>query len=509
MKTSKGLNIFFIAILVSVSSFGQNEVELNGKGNQTHTYKSNTGVTSTELEYRGKILFNEDETDVTYISPGGFLKFSKKSFGNRRTVELEGEANGVIKRTYREGSKKMPFEPDGRKWMASVLPEIIRTTGIGAEERVKKFYTKGGLTAVLNEIDELPSDYVQSKYYSATLQLDGLSNAEVRQTLDHAGDELSSSYEQSKLLRNNSDKFSTSEANMAAALKYVEDISSSYEQSKIYIHFLTKEDLSEANKSLVIKGVQEISSSYEQSKVLTAVLKDDLSAENVELVIAEIPNISSSYEQSKVLVYLAKNQEMEAVDFDVLLKAVASISSSYEQGKTLRAVVESRELDSEQIIQVTKASGYISSDYEQSKFIQSLINKQDLDKEVIDAILEATDKISSSYEKTKILKMIAESDNFGSENFSTFLKYATKISSSYDQSRVLAILTQMDDLSDQHQLELIEAIGNISSRYERSKLLIGFAPNLSDSSEVREAFLTEAKTLSDTDFGKVMRAIEY
>ena len=153
MKTQLRLQFLFLLLLIATISFGQNEIELNGKGNQTHTYRSNTGVTSTELEYRGKILFNEAETDVTYISPGGFLKFSKKSFGNRRTIELEGEANGVINRTYREGTKNLPFEPDGRQWMASVLPEIIRTTGIGAEERVKKFYNKGGIDAVLDEIE--------------------------------------------------------------------------------------------------------------------------------------------------------------------------------------------------------------------------------------------------------------------------------------------------------------------------------------------------------------------
>ena len=72
----------------------------------------------------------------------------------------------------------------------------------------------------------------------------------------------------------------------------------------------------------------------------------------------------------------------------------------------------------------------------------------------------------------------------------------------------MSILTQMDDLSNQQQIALIETIGKISSNYERSKLLISFAPNVSDTGTVREAFLNEAKSLSDTDFGKVMRALD-
>ena len=145
MKTQVSKITLYLFLLLPFVSYAQDDFEINGKGNKTHTYRNNSGVYSTELEYRGKIIFNDAETDVNYISPGGFIKFSKRSFGNRRTIILESEAQGIITREYREGSKKLPFEPEGRKWMASVLPEIIRTTGIGADERVKKFYKKGGI----------------------------------------------------------------------------------------------------------------------------------------------------------------------------------------------------------------------------------------------------------------------------------------------------------------------------------------------------------------------------
>ena len=510
MNRNKSKVLLIISLFAAISVYGQTEVELDGKGSQTKTYKTSTGVTSTELEYRGKILFNDEETDVTFISPGGFIKFSKKTFGNRRTIELEGESNGGITRTYREGGTKIPFEPNGRKWMASVLPEIIRSTGIGADERVKKFYAKGGLNAVLNEIDEVSGDYVQNIYYSATLDLPGLSTADIRKVLEHAEDELSSSYEQSKMLINNSAKFQSSEANLAIAIGFIADISSSYEQAKCYKHFLTSENLSEANKALIIQGVSEISSSYEQSQVLVELVKGYLSQHNVELVISQIPNVSSSYEQSKVLSNLVKNQEdLNNVDFEVLLEAIYSISSSYEQGKVLNQLISERELTTSQIISVAKASTYISSDYEQAKVIQNLVNKQELSRESIEAILEASRAINSSFESSKILKMIASSDSFSAENFDTLLDHAADISSSYDQSRVLEILTQMEGLADEDQLALIETIGEVSSTYERSKLLISLGPNLSDTKTVRETFLNEARTLSDTDFGKVMRSMDY
>ncbi|RLD22858.1 MAG: hypothetical protein DRI71_06875 [Bacteroidetes bacterium] len=506
MKTLVNKSVLLIFLILPFVSYAQDDFEINSKDNKTHTYRNNTGVTSTDLEYRGKIIFNDAETDVKYISPGGFIKFSKRSFGTKRTIILEGEAQGAITREYREGNSKVPFDPEGRKWMASVLPEIIRTTGIGADERVKKFYKKGGINAVIAEISELSSNYVQSIYYTAALAIPNLSNKDVVLLIEDAGDEISSSYELSKILIANSKIISRDEQTLAAAIEVASEISSSYEQSKVYKHYLTKTNLSARNKALVIQAVREISSSYEKSKVLVSVLEDDLSDANVNLVIEEVEYISSSYEQSKVLQYLIKNQSTDNLDLDNMLIAISDINSSYEQGKILKLLVEDKELSTVQVVAVAKSSEHISSDYEQSKFLQSLINKQELDEEAINTIIDMTDEVNSSYEKSKVLQLIITSDNFSNTNFSSIIDETIKISSSYEQSKVLAKVIAHDKMSDQHMLELIDAISEVSSSYEQSKLLQALGPQLPDSSEVREAFNDLAKGLSDTEYGKVMRA---
>jgi hypothetical protein len=506
MKTQLLKGTLIILLLIPVIAFSQTEIKVSSKGNQTHTYKSNNGVSSTELEYRGKIIFTDDETDVKYISPGGFLRFSKRSFGNRRTIILEGQSNNKITREYREGSKTFPFEPEGRKWMASVLPEIIRSTGIGAEERVKKFYDKGGVDAVINEISLLPTNYVQGIYYTAALALNGLSSKDIIKLVEDAGDEISSSYELSKLLISSSEALNKDDATLAATIKVVREISSSYEQAKVYKHLLTKSKLSENNKALIINGVRDISSSYEKSGVLIALLEDELNSASINLVIAEVEHINSSYEQSKVLQYLLKNQSTEELDLELMLKAISQINSSYEQGKVLKQLVEDKDLSSEQIVVVASAAENISSSYEKSKFLQNLINKQNLDEEGINAILEMTDELNSSYEKSKVLQLIITSDNFNNSNFTAIIKAATSIGSSYELSNVLGKVIDHDKMSDKHMIELIDAIDGISSNYEKSKLLQNLAKQLPETKEVRDAFYQAAESLSDFDYGKVMRA---
>jgi len=475
--------------------------------NKTHTYKVNNGVSNTELEYRGKITFTEDETDVKSISPGGFLRFSKRSFGTKRSILLEGESNGSIYREYREGSKKREFEPDGKRWMASVLPEIIRKTGIGAAERTKKFYTKGGINALLAEIAMLPSNYVKGIYYDVAFTLPELKAGEMAMLIKDAGTQVSSSYELSKILMDNATIYSKDKKALEAAVNAAGEISSSYDQAKVYKYLLTKANLNDTAKGVVIKNVRGISSSYDKSGVLQAVLKEDLSVENTKLVVEEVGHISSSYEQSKVLQSLINNQSLENLEFETLLSTISKISSSYEQGKVLSQLVNSKKLSSDQITIISKSSLSISSSYEKSKFLNSLITEQTLDEASINSILSVVSNIGSSYEQSKILQALIASPYFTKNNFKNAITQTSKVSSSYEQSKILSNIIGLKTMPDIYMVQMINAIGHVSSSYERSKLLQQLAPSIPEDKPTRDIFYEAAESLSNDDYGKVMRAL--
>ena len=503
-KTTKLLALTFF--FLSSIAFAQDETfTIDGKGQKTHTYKNNTGVTNTELEYRGKIVFTDDEKDVKYISPGGFLRFGKRSFGNKRSIILEGESNGGIYREYREGSKKLPFEPDGKRWMASVLPEIIRTTGIGAEERVIKFYSKGGMDALLNEISMLPTNYVREIYYDASFRIPGLKVGEIITLINDAGSKVSSSYELSKLLINNSSVYGKEEKALVAAINVTNKITSSYEQAKVYKHLLDKTDLSDLHIGLVIKNVRNISSSYEQSGVLQICAKKPLNSQNINLVITEVGHVNSSYEQSRVMQALIATQTFGNVDLTQFLNAVSQINSSYEQGQVLKKLIDKSELSSNQIITITKAAEFIKSSYEQSKYLQNIIKEQKLDESSINAILATAFEIDSDYEKSQVVQLILTNPNFKNSNFGAVIGNSSSLGSSYEQSSVLTSLIALNSIPDKYMLDLIKAINMLSSTYERSKLLQKIGPNLPSDKVIRDAFFKAAEGLSDYEYGKVMR----
>ena len=83
------------------------------------------------------------------------------------------------------------------------MPEILRSTIIGAESRVDRFYKKGGANDVLDEIKKMESDYVQSAYFKLLLKKP-LSSKEVTNTLKTVGKVISSDHYLANILRKKS-----------------------------------------------------------------------------------------------------------------------------------------------------------------------------------------------------------------------------------------------------------------------------------------------------------------
>ena len=169
------------------------------KGASNWIYRNNGSATT--LSYNGKIVFTEDDRDIKSISPGGFFKYSKTTFGNCREIQVLSDTGGNLRRRYFVGRTEEPYEPEGRKWLQEMLPGIIATTGIGAEERVQRIFAKSGVKGVLSEIGKLESDQVQSLYFSYLVAQPRLKDHDMRQILAQVNHTIGSDYEKGKLLR--------------------------------------------------------------------------------------------------------------------------------------------------------------------------------------------------------------------------------------------------------------------------------------------------------------------
>jgi len=156
---------------------------------KNHKFRIRDSFSLFMTEFKGDIQVSDDDKVITGISSGGYLKVYKKTFGNKRGLEVR-EVNGKLRFDYYSGNKKLPFDPEGKEWLSEILPDVIRKTGINAVERANRFYKQGGVNAVLSEINKILYDNVKVLYYKPLLAKTGLSSNDFAQIATSIDKEL-------------------------------------------------------------------------------------------------------------------------------------------------------------------------------------------------------------------------------------------------------------------------------------------------------------------------------
>jgi hypothetical protein len=374
-------------------------------GSGITTFSLNKAGTSTTLSYDGKITFTDDERDIKSITPGGYFRFSKTTFGNKREIFIQSGSDGTLRRKYYVGRSEEPYEPEGRQWLQEMLPEIIATTGIGAEGRIKRIYAKSGLKGVLAEISKIDNDFARTTYYSHLFALPALKDQDLKGVLVHLNHHLGSDHEKSKLLRQIAPRYLQNGRNAQAYLTAVDGLSSDYEKAKVLTYVLQTPAITQTSSEMVIPAVGRINSDYEQAKVLRAVLaQPELSPKAHKEVIHLARNISSDYEKNRVLLPLISNPKYVTANFGELLASINTLSSDYEKCRALATLVVKQKLSSQQYLQLFPVVSALGSSFDKSRTLLKIRATMPADNaEVRAAYVKAAKTINSEYEYRKAI----------------------------------------------------------------------------------------------------------
>ena len=374
-------------------------------------YIHSNNSSSTELSYEGKITFTDDEKDIKSISPGGYFRFSKSTFGNRRAVHIESRSDGTLKRTYYVGKQEVAYEPEGRKWLADMLPEIIANSGIGSEDRVARLFQKAGTKGVLKEISKIDGDYTKTIYFSHLLAQNGLSENDLQAIVSQVRTEVSSDYEKGKLLRKVSAPYLRNEKIAKDYLTTVASISSDYEKAKVLRHVLTVSSLSEGTHAHALQTAAGISSDYEKAKLLTAWLsRPDLSNQTFQQGLAVADKLSSDHERARVLTTaVSRNPKKVGNNYEPYMAAVTHISSDYEKSKVLFHLLANAQKSEKILLPYIRTAETISSDYEKAKVLLKVGQLMPKDNPLLtEAYKRATKGINSEYERNKVASVLLD-----------------------------------------------------------------------------------------------------
>ncbi len=375
---------------ISFSSDGDGK-----KGKTTITVNDQTG--SLKIESKGEIHFTDDDQGIAYISPGGYVKYTR----NGRKLLAENGAGAVVYKL-NSGAETDQLNEEGRKFLAEAVRVMINH-GIDAEARVIRLYNKGGNASVLDETAKLESDYVKGLYLDYLLSTHPLTRNEMLITAHLISTSISSDYEKSKLLEKYSSEFLKDSSSVQAFLV----------------------------------AVKSIDSDYEKAKSLKSMISKPMTAEQLTYAFSVVNSIDSDYEKAGVLKELLSHGSLNATQTTAALKSTALISSDYEKAEVLKALFSKTITQNVPVSEVLPVISGVQSDYEKSEVFKQLLTQPVGSEDDWVAIIEAASGIGSEYEKANVLVAIAGKMSPGQKTKDALLKAAKTIGSDQEYARIV------------------------------------------------------------------------
>lgn len=472
MLRIKGLLVTILLTTIVTTHYGQeSNIQIQQDRNKI-VIKNRSGFSSFDVEVRGKIQLSDDDKDIKSMSPDGYLEVKKTVFGSRRTLIVSPVAGG-LKKEYYEGRTKIDFEPAGRQWMAEILPELVRSTTIGAESRVDRFFKKGGAPAVVSEIESLESNYVKSHYANLLMKLP-ISTKDYPRIIDRMAETMDSNYYLAGFLKSNMDKFIKSNDALEAAFRATNNMDSDHYRTEVIKTGLNSESVSLNAIKIILQSAGTMDSDHYKTEVLTSLLNQDkLNDDIMGEMINTSRTIDSDYYRSVVLKKALDKKGLSNSSFQKALESINDIDSDHYKSEVLTSLLR-EPIPNDLQLRLITITGSIDSDHYRSLVLEEILDRQRMDDQVFDQLITRATSIDSDHYTTEVIKD-ALSKN----------------------------------LSDNNLISLLNAASRVGSDYYLSEILIEAAPKIRNAgAAVKKAYENAAKQIdSETYYGRVMKAL--
>jgi hypothetical protein len=442
----------------------------------TTVYNHSDGLQSFNIEMRGKIEVTDDDREIKSMSPDGYLEINKTVFGSRRTLVISPQG-GSLKREYYEGRAPVPYEPEGRKWLAEIMPELVRTSLIAAESRVNRFYKQGGIQAVLGEIDQIESEYVQEHYASLLVGLSGVTDKDYKTIIDRVATAIDDSdYYLAEFLNKGLKKFVSNNGAMESVFKACDKMDSDHYKTEVIKEALRIQPVSAESVKVLLAATNKMESDHYRTEVLMALLKQSNLSDPI---MSELINCTRQFESDHYRTV-------------VLTKALATkglSNTSYQ--RTLESVKD-----------------FESDHYKTEVLTKLLANKLPTDQ--VFNLVGLTESFDSDHYITEVFKDVLKNQELNDEAFKALVNRAGSLESDHYASVILISALETPNLSDAKVISVIEAAGNLESDHYITTVLVEAAPmTKAGSSAVKDAYRSTARKLSsETYYGRALKAID-
>jgi beta-lactamase regulating signal transducer with metallopeptidase domain len=386
---------------IAVTAFADNlfggqsiSVHIDDDGHETVDIAIRDEDYALEVEMEGKVQFTPDESDVSGMAPGAELSIEETRDGVTRRLVVTPADRGTS-RDYRVDGEARDFDAAGRAWLAQVLPELFRSTGIDAEARSRRILAQHGSDGLLAEIDRIRSDHGRARYLGLLFAHATLDASQMTRALELVRG-IESDYELRQAITHALAARKLDAAQERLVLDLVQSIDSDYERAELLVDTASRFTLDEGAFAIWARALEGIGSDYEKRRALEALMKRDRDpGAAVRLAFEAAREIGSDYETRQLLAQGLAAAQRDPALRDLYLSVARDIGSDYESREALLALLRGATVDAGFALALIDAIDAIGSGHERSEALVALASRMPAEAAVIERFRAAARRLST------------------------------------------------------------------------------------------------------------------
>jgi hypothetical protein len=349
------------------------------------------------LKSRGVVEFADNDRDVKRISSGGWLMIEVREGLTWRKLYFTPQG-GSVDRVFRMNGVAEPFEPAGRQWMESLLPGMIRETGIGAAARVNRLMGHGGADAVLAEISRIDSQRARRIYYQELIDRT-TEHETLRRILRRATHEIDSDGDRRRLLVSLLNRAPLLPDLLQAASRFDSD----GDKAGFLVEALRYYPHDEAGRVQLFKTLNTISSDHDRRRVLGEMLRRPMAREVAARVFDAAAKLSSDNVKAQVLMQGAGEISGSVSARRAWFNALDTMHADNEHRRSLEAALRGDARDREMLLTIIRSASGISNDSEKAAILTQVARVCPDDDTVVQALVDSAQTLHSDGEYRRVI----------------------------------------------------------------------------------------------------------
>ena len=398
-----GIALFFIFSAIRDDAMGW------GFRGDSMSFRIGDGDYSLQVKSEGNVDLEPDGSGIASLDRRGSFDVRMRQNGLDRRALFTNEDGTVERQFFVEGDEEA-WGPEADRFVAEVMPIVLRETAINADERIAWLIETQGQAGLLDEIALIQSDFAQRVYTVRYAQKEQIAPQDFERLMKLTADNMSSDFDTRTTLIETFDAQMPTGTSLDALLAAGETISSDFDVRLVLDHIGPSLPSTPEGTTAYLDLARTISSDFDMRLVLQALVTrtdadDDLVARAIDLAGTEI---SSDFDLRTVLSEAANR----IGDSDTLARAYTtaadSISSDFDHRLTLTALADNAELTPAGWELLLESARGISSDFDAATLLTGVAPRMPRDEAVIAAYRETLDTIGSDFDRGRAAAALEE-----------------------------------------------------------------------------------------------------